>query len=191
MDNWEKWQCRGCGSIITNPKERQTLDSDINPAVYQLVLSCLKSYYGSTLEENAVKSMLLPCNPSVKGKDRSYLCRKVCFASMEKVINNERKISELTAEINKIKSDFLHKIACLYSSVEEPSIVSSQSPANPPPTKKQRTSQGRGSLPHRNLFTVVASHPTESVASPTVTVSEKSRGLIIHILCGTTDVSWL
>ena len=143
MSVWEKWQCRGCGTVITNSKERRTLDPDINPAIFKLVVGYLTSLY--RIQEYDAKAMLLPQDPYVKGLDRSYICRKGCFSSLEKVVNNERKIAELTSEVRQIKRDFLSKVERLYPPRVEP-VVASPTPTllHPPLAKRQRTTTTTG-----------------------------------------------
>ena len=67
----------------------------------KLVEGCLQTYHGCRRD---VKQMLLPRDLSVKGVDRSYLCRKSCFASLDKIINHEKNIAELTAEVKQMSS---------------------------------------------------------------------------------------
>ena len=108
MTHWEKWQCRGCGVVISNSKERRMLDPAINQAGRRMStdLQCGR---------RDVKQMLLPRDLSVKGVDRSYLCRKSCFASLDKIINHEKNIAELTAEVKQIRQDFLKNVERLSS----------------------------------------------------------------------------
>ena len=76
------------------------------------------------------KQMLLPRDLSVKGVDRSYLCRKSCFASLDKIINHEKNIiAELTAEVKQIRQDFLKNVECLYPPITELEIVTDPSNA--------------------------------------------------------------
>ena len=78
----------------------------------KLVEGCLQTYNGCRRD---VKQMLLPRDLSVKGVDRSYLCRKSCFASLDKIINHEKNIAELTAEVKQIRQDFLKNVERLSS----------------------------------------------------------------------------
>ena len=157
MASWKKWQCRGCGIIISNPKERRTLDPDKNPKVYQLVVEYLRNY--CQIQEPDAMALLELVDVAVKGLDRSYICKKTCFTSLNKVVNYEQKIAELNAELKQIKQAFLSKIEVekLYTRGHTPLL-------DPPSSKRRCTSAGHSAA--RELF----ADRSGSGKSPAVTV---------------------
>ena len=142
----------------------------------KLVEGCLQTYNGCRRD---VKQMLLPCDLSVKGVDRSYLCRKSCFASLNKIINHEKNIAELTAEVKQIRQEFLKNVERLYPPIAELEMGTDPSTAvlRPPSAKRQCTTSRAvmaGCARPRALFSSsrssqLTTHTT--VASPRVTVS--------------------
>ena len=129
MAQWKKWQCRGCGAIVSNSKERRTLDESQHPAVYGEVVDLLSGYYN--VQPSDVKTMIQPVDVLEKGLERSYLCRKTCFTALEKISNHKKKIRELTADMERIKRTFLEHVKQLYPHREE-----TTSPALSPPARK-------------------------------------------------------
>ena len=81
---WSKFQCRCCGAIVTNAKERRTLDNALNSQAAALFVHCLSQYYNKL--ESEVRPLLSPVDPSVKGLDHSYMymCNRPCFAALKK-----------------------------------------------------------------------------------------------------------
>ena len=153
MAQWKKWQCQGCGAIVSNSKERRTLDESQHPAVYGEVVDLLSGYYN--VQPSDVKTMIQPVDVLEKGLERSYLCRKTCFTALEKISNHKKKIRELTADMERIKRTFLEHVKQLYPHREE-----TTSPALSPPVRP------------RNLFAGASgiSPVRPSASLPTVTV---------------------
>ena len=82
--------------VTKKREERWTLLS------IKLVEGCLQTYNGCRRD---VKQMLLPRDLSVKGVDQSYLCRKSCFASLDKNYKSREKYSRVDCggEANKAR----------------------------------------------------------------------------------------
>ena len=142
----------------------------------KLVEGCLQTYNGCRPD---VKQMLLYTTRFVSERSRSYLCRKSCFASLDKIINHEKNIAELTAEVKQIRQDFLKNVERLYPPIADLEMGTDPSTAvlHPPSAKRQCTTSRAvmaGCARPRTLFSSsrslqITTHTT--VASPRVTVS--------------------
>ena len=45
-----------------------------------------------------LQQLLLPADPSTPGLNQSYICKRPCFASLEKVLKTKEKITQLNDE---------------------------------------------------------------------------------------------
>ena len=130
-----KWQCRVCEAIEVRIKERRTLD---NPVIHSLVVQFISSYL--CISEEATKA-LLHQDPTTKVLKRTYICRRLCLSYLEKIINIENKITELSTKVENITSSFLHKVSStgLYQLVERdlPAAVIHPSPKQPRIAREQ------------------------------------------------------
>lgn len=191
MAHWEKWQCRGCGVVISNSKERRKLDHAINQAGRRM--STDLQWMQTWRQANALTTRF------VSERSRSYLCRKSCFASLDKIINHEKNIAELTVEVKQIRQDFLKNVERLYPPIADLEMGTDPSTAvlHPPSAKRQCTTSRAvmaGCARPRTLFSSsrslqLTTHTT--VTSPRVTMSKlnvvdtpfrnRQRKLVSHL----------
>ena len=164
QDAWKQWQCRGCGAIEVRTKERRTIDPKTNPAIHDLAVRYISSYCG--ISEKDAKALLLPQDSTIKGLDRTYICRRPYVSFLEKIISIEKKITELSAEQLNIKGSFLQKVQStgLYQRAKR-----DLPPIDIPPSPKQPRVEREKAV--RSLF----SSPKKS---PAVRVSSKLYSLL-------------
>ena len=120
QSRWTEFQCRVCGVVIQDHRERRLLHSVANSsALHELKRILVRKVPSCCSETSAaeVDQLLLPANKfsSTPGLRESYICRRPCHASLEKISKMNEKMSQLQREILAAESELQEKLVDLYS----------------------------------------------------------------------------
>lgn len=139
---WQKYQCRLCGDIIADHRQRRVLHSEANHRVH-LVLVELLAVRVPSKSSAELQELLSPVDHSTPGLNHSYICKRPCFASLEKVLKTKEKITELNVELDAAEKEVFSRLEGLYPFETE------CDGAQLPPAKRPRLSEARegGSIP--------------------------------------------
>ena len=117
---WQKHQCRLCGDIISDHRQRRVLHSEgANRA--RIVLIELLAVHISTTE---LQQLLSPINTSTPGLSQSYICRRPCFASLDKVASAKAKVVKANQELDAAEQEIFSRLERLnYQLLEKLSLM--------------------------------------------------------------------
>ena len=133
MATWQKYQCRLCGDIIQDHRQRRVLHSEANDHARVVLLELLSARFP---DKSAVELQqhLSPADPSTPGLNQSYICKRLCFSSLEKVVKAKEKMKQLNDEVHAAENEVFKRLeVSLYSE--------SDASADIPPAKRPRLSE--------------------------------------------------
>ena len=149
---WTQYQCRLCGGIIHDHRQRRILQSEANNRT-RLVLQELLA---SRVPDRIAIELLLPVDPSTPGLSHSYICKQPCFASLEKLLKTKEKVAQLTDEIKATEKAILRQLEGLYHFETE------SDGAQTPQSKRPRLHDTGGSTPVARRGLHFATEPGKS-----------------------------
>ena len=115
MATWQKYQCRLCGDIIQDHRQRRVLHSEANDHARVVLLELLSARFPN---KSAVELQqhLSPADPSTPGLNQSYICKCLCFSSLEKVVKAKEKMKQLNDEVHAAENEVFKRLeVSLYS----------------------------------------------------------------------------
>ena len=83
MAMWQKYQCRLCGDIIQDHRQRRVLHNEGNDHARLVLLELLSARFPNK-STGELQQHLSPADPSNPGLNQSYICKHLCFSCLEK-----------------------------------------------------------------------------------------------------------
>ena len=128
MVTWWKYQCRLCGDIIQDHWQRWVLHSEGNDHARLVVLELLFARFPNKSVAE-LQQHLSPADPSTPGLNQSYICKQLCFSSLE----IKEKIKQLNDKVHATENEVFRWLeVSLYSESDADTDI--------PPTKRPRLS---------------------------------------------------